>query len=126
VETEFPCRITKFEMIPGSGGDGKHRGGLALRREYEMLQPGLVIFRGDRAVRPPKGVAGGKHGRPSRFVVNPGKPNEKEMPITTSVKLEAGDTLVMEAAGGGGYGDPAERDPEKRVEDIRQGYVTKD
>ena len=126
VETEFPCRITKFEMIPGSGGDGKHRGGLALRREYEMLQPGLVIFRGDRAVRPPKGVAGGTHGRPSRFIVNPGKPNEKEMPITTSVKLEAGDTLVMEAAGGGGYGDPAERDPEKRVEDIRQGYVTKD
>jgi N-methylhydantoinase B len=124
VETEFPCRITKFEMIPGSGGDGKYRGGLALRREYELLQPGLVIFRGDRAVRPPKGVAGGKPGRPSRFVVNPGKPNEKEMPITTSVKLKTGDTLVMEAAGGGGYGDPAERDPKKRMEDIRQGYVT--
>ena len=126
VETEFPCRITKFEMIPGSGGDGKYRGGLALRREYELLQPGLVIFRGDRAVRPPKGVAGGKPGRPSRFVVNPGKPNEKEMPITTSVKLKTGDTLVMEAAGGGGYGDPAERDPKKRAEDIRQGYVTEE
>ena len=126
VETEFPCRITKFEMIPGSGGDGKHRGGLALRREYEMLQPGLVIFRGDRAVRPPRGVAGGRPGRPSRFVVNPGKTNEQEMPITTSVHLETGDTLVMEAAGGGGYGDPSERDPEKRLEDIRQGYVTED
>jgi len=126
VETEFPCRITKFEMIPGSGGDGKHRGGLALRREYKMLQPGLVIFRGDRAVCPPRGVAGGKPGRPSRFVVNPGKPNEQQMPITTSVNLETGDTLVMEAAGGGGYGDPAERDPEKRADDIRQGYVTTD
>ncbi len=126
VETEFPCRVTKFEMIPGSGGDGKHRGGLALRREYEMLQPGLVIFRGDRAVRPPRGVAGGEAGRPSRFVVNPGKKNEQEMPITTSVNLDTGDTLVMEAAGGGGYDDPAERDPDKRAEDIRQGYVTKD
>jgi len=48
------------------------------------------------------------------------------MPITTSVNLEAGDTLVMEAAGGGGYGNPAERDLEKRAEDIRQGYVTSD
>lgn len=126
VETEFPCRVIKFEMIPGSGGDGKYRGGLAMRREYEMLQPGLVIFRGDRAVRPPRGVAGGKPGKPSRFVVNPGKSNEQEMPITTSVNLNTGDTLGMEAAGGGGYGDPTERDLEKREEDIRQGYVTTD
>ena len=48
------------------------------------------------------------------------------MPITTSVHLETGDTLVMEAAGGGGYGDPSERDPEKRLEDFRQGDVTAD
>jgi N-methylhydantoinase B len=123
VETEFPCRITKFEMVPGSGGDGKHRGGLAMRREYELLEPGLVIFRGDRAARPPKGVAGGKSGSPSRFVLNPGTNREKEMPITTSVLMEAGETMVMEAAGGGGYGDPAQRDDAARADDRRQGYV---
>jgi N-methylhydantoinase B len=123
VETEFPCRITKFEMVPGSGGDGRHRGGLAMRREYELLEPGLVIFRGDRAVRPPKGVAGGLSGSPSRFVLNPGTDREKEMPITTSVLMEAGETMVMEAAGGGGYGDPAQRDDAARADDRRQGYI---
>ncbi|MEE2955092.1 MAG: hydantoinase B/oxoprolinase family protein [Pseudomonadota bacterium] len=125
IETEFPCRIKKFELIPGSGGDGKYRGGLALRREYEMLQPGMVIFRGDRAVRPPLGVNGGKPGRPSGFVLNPGKPNEREMPITTRIDLEKGDTMRIEAAGGGGYGDPLQRKPETREVDEREGYVTR-
>jgi len=126
VESEFPCRITKFELIPNSGGDGQYRGGLAMRREYEMLQPGLVIFRGDRAVRPPRGVSGGEPGRPSRFVVNPGKAEEEEMPITTSIYLKAGDTMMMEAAGGGGYGCPEKRDPESRAKDICEGYVVKE
>ena len=126
VESEFPCRVTKFELIPNSGGDGQYRGGLAMRREYELLQPGLVIFRGDRAVRPPRGVAGGQPGRPSRFLINPGKTDEKEMPITTSINLEAGDTMMIEAAGGGGYGDPSERDLKSRDEDIREGYVSLD
>jgi len=125
IETEFPCRIKKFELIPGSGGDGKFRGGLAIRREYEMLQPGMVIFRGDRAVRPPLGVCGGKPGRPSSFVLNPGKPNEREMPITTRVDLEKGDTMRIEAAGGGGYGDPVRRNPETRKTDEREGYTTR-
>ncbi len=126
VETEFPCRVTKFEMVPGSGGDGEHRGGLAMRRVYELLEPGLVIFRGDRAARPPRGVSGGKPGQPSRFVTNPGTNREKEMPITTSVVMEAGETMLMEAAGGGGYGDPAKRDPAAREYDRRQGYVEGD
>ena len=126
VETEFPCRVTKFEMVPGSGGDGEHRGGLAMRREYELLEPGLVIFRGDRAKRPPRGVAGGQPGSPSRFVVNPRTENEREMPITTSVEMEAGETMLMEAAGGGGYGDPAKREPAARDYDRRQGYVEGD
>jgi N-methylhydantoinase B len=126
VETEYPCRITRFEMIPGSGGDGRHRGGLAFRREYELLQPAMVIFRGDRAVRPPKGVAGGQPGSLSRFILNPGGDDEQEMPITTRVDLEAGARVRFEAAGGGGYGDPAERDPKAREEDLRQGYTLVD
>jgi len=126
VETEFPCRVTRFELIPGSGGEGAHRGGLAFRREYEMLEPGMVIFRGDRAQRPPRGVAGGKAGRGSRFVLNPGRAGEREMPITTRVEMEAGETMLIEAAGGGGYGDPDSRDPAARAYDLEQGYVDKD
>jgi len=123
VETEFPCRVTRYELIPGSGGDGKYRGGLAMRRDYEILEPAMVIFRGDRAQRPPKGVAGGKPGRPSRFILNPDRPDEKEMPITTQVDLEPGATMRIEAAGGGGYGDPADRSEDDRLRDREQGYV---
>jgi N-methylhydantoinase B len=122
VETEFPCRVTRFELIPGSGGDGMHRGGLAFRREYELLEPAMVIFRGDRAQRPPR-VAGGRPGRASRFILNPGHNNETEMPITTRVDLEAGTRMLIEAAGGGGYGDPDSRDPAARAYDLEQGYV---
>ena len=123
VETEFPCRVKRFELIPGSGGDGAYRGGLAFRREYELLEPAMVIFRGDRAKFAPRGVAGGKPGRASRFVLNPGTDREKEMPITCRVDLEAGETMLIEAAGGGGYGDPADRDTELRARDRREGYV---
>lgn len=123
LETEFPCRVTKFELIPGSGGDGMYRGGLAMRRDYELLEPAMVIFRGDRSARPPRGVAGGKPGRGSRFLLNPDQPDETEMPITTRIELDAGATMRMEAAGGGGYGDPEKRDPALRQRDKEEGYI---
>jgi len=126
VETEFPCRVTRFELIPGSGGDGEHRGGLALRRDYALLEPAQVIFRGDRARTPPRGVAGGRPGRPARFVVNPGRADEREMPISCRVDLPAGATLRIEAAGGGGWGDPVRRKAAARADDRLDGYVVGD
>lgn len=123
VETEFPCRVTRFELIAGSGGDGTYRGGLSFRREYEMLQPGTVMFRGDRTKFPAKGIAGGKDGRPARFILNPGETREKPMPASCRVELAAGDRFLVEAAGGGGYGDPALRSAEARAQDREDGYV---
>ncbi len=123
VETEFPCRIRTFELIPGSGGDGEYRGGLSFRREYEMLQPALVLYRGDRAVFPAKGFGGGADGRPSRFLLNPDSLREKAMPASCCADLEAGDRFRVEAAGGGGFGDPARRAQAARAEDFDDGYV---
>lgn len=123
VETEFPCRVTRFELIAGSGGDGMYRGGLSFRREYEMLQPGTVMFRGDRTKFPAKGAAGGKNGRPARFVLYPGEAREKIMPSSCRVELARGDRFLVEAAGGGGFGDPALRSAEARAQDKEDGYV---
>ncbi len=123
IETEFPCRITRFELIPGSGGAGEFRGGLAFQRDYELLEPAMVIFRGDRAKFLPKGVAGGGPGRRGRFIIHPDTEIEEEMPITCRVDLEAGATLRIEGAGGGGYGDPAKRDADAIAADIKEGYV---
>ena len=125
VESEFPCRVTRFELIPDSGGAGAFRGGLSLRREYLLLQTGTVMYRGDHAIVPPKGIAGGKDGRTARFVVNPGSPGEKVFTAPCRVEFKAGDRILLETAGGGGYGDPAERDPTARSRDIEDGYVTK-
>ncbi len=123
VETEFPCLVTRFELIAGSGGDGRFRGGLSVRRNYKLLESATIIFRGDRAQRPPKGLAGGKPGRASRFLINPNSSDEQEMPITTTIDLEAGASISIEAAGGGGYGNPMDRTRTNRRRDLEQKYV---
>ncbi|MFN3890978.1 MAG: hydantoinase B/oxoprolinase family protein [Beijerinckiaceae bacterium] len=125
VETEFPTRVTRFELIPDSGGDGQWRGGLSFRREYVVGQPATILYRGDKARFPARGCAGGADGRRSRFLVDPGGPNEKEMPANCRVELKPGERFRVEAAGGGGFGDPALRDPAARERDIEDGYVTR-
>ncbi|MHA1108466.1 MAG: hydantoinase B/oxoprolinase family protein, partial [Alphaproteobacteria bacterium] len=126
IETEFPCRITRFELVPGSGGAGEFRGGLAFRRDYELLEPAMVVFRGERARVPPKGVAGGAPGRAGRFVLHPDTADEVELPIVCRVDVEAGARLRVEVAGGGGYGDPARRAADALERDAREGYVVLD
>ncbi len=72
LESEFPCRIVEFDLVKDSGGAGEFRGGLAFRRIYELLQDATVVRRYDRAKFPPNGVAGGKPGSRSRFVIHLG------------------------------------------------------
>jgi N-methylhydantoinase B len=123
VESEFPARVTRFELIPDSGGTGRWRGGLGFRRDYEVLQPGRLIRRADRVVIPPRGLAGGAPGRASRFVLHPDSPEPRVLPASATVALDTGDTFRIETAGGGGYGSPAERDPAAAAEDRREGRV---
>jgi N-methylhydantoinase B len=123
VETEFPCRVTRFELIPGSGGDGEYRGGLSFRREYLALQPAVVLYRGDKTRFAPSGLNGGEDGRKSRFLVDPDGPNEKQMPANCRVELAPGESFRVEAPGGGGDGDRARRKPEARARDREDGYV---
>lgn len=126
VETEFPVRVTRFELIPGSGGDGRWRGGLSFRREYEVAQPATVLYRGDKANHPARGYGGGANGGRSRFLLDPGTPQERVMPANCRVELAPGQRFRIEAAGGGGFGDPALRDPDARRRDEEDGYVIPD
>lgn len=126
LESEFPCRVTAFELIPDSGGPGQFRGGLSFRRAYEMLADGTVIRRYDRAKCPPQGLDGGKSGRASRFVIKAGTADERETPASGRFDLKAGDKFYLESAGGGGYGDPATRARDRITRDIEEGYVTED
>ncbi len=124
LELEYPCRVTRFEMIADFGGAGRWRGGLSFRREYELLEDATVIRRYDRARFPPNGLAGGKPGRASRFVIRLGQPDETLTPASGRFEMKAGERFLLESAGGGGYGEPRERDRAALARDQAEGAAT--
>jgi N-methylhydantoinase B len=124
LEAEFPCRITRFDLVPDSGGAGEWRGGLSMRREYELLADAIVIRRFDKSRFPPQGLAGGGPGGRSRFVVRLGAPDEREAPASGRYEMKAGERFLVQSAGGGGYGDPQKRERAAIDRDIAEGYVS--
>jgi N-methylhydantoinase B len=124
LESEFPCRITRFELVPDSGGPGQWRGGLSLQREYELLEDATVIRRYDKSRFPPRGIAGGKAGGDARFVIRPGTTQEYVTPSSGRYQMQAGERFLLQSAGGGGCGDPRARDPAALARDIAEGYVS--
>jgi N-methylhydantoinase B len=130
VEQEHALLIEKCELRTDSCGDGAHRGGLGLRREIRLLSDsGTLSVLSDRNVIPPFGVRGGFSGAPNRFrVIRGGVELEpSELPGKVSgFALRRDDVVVVETAGGGGYGDPAERDPRDVEADIQQGYISRE
>ncbi len=126
VETEFPVRVERYELVTDSAGPGTFRGGLGTRRQWRILAEESVInIRTDRFKFSSPGVFGAKPARPSRACLNPGTPEER--PLTSKVanlRLKKGDLLSWELAGGGGWGEPRERDPERVRQDVLRGYVS--
>jgi N-methylhydantoinase B len=126
LESEYPCRIRRFELVPDSGGEGRWRGGLSLLREYELLADATVIRRFDKTKFPPQGLAGGAAGARARFRIRLGTPDEHDTPASGRYEMKAGERFLLQTAAGGGYGDPAERDRTAIERDIAEGYVTRD
>jgi N-methylhydantoinase B len=124
LETEFPCRVVEFDLVRDSGGAGEYRGGLAFRRIYQLLQDASVVRRYDRAKFPPSGIAGGKPGSRSRFVIHLGGADERETPASGRYELAAGERFLLQSAGGGGFGDARRRDRAALSRDIAEGYVS--
>ena len=123
-ETEFPLRVTRFDVRTDSGGPGKFRGGLGCIREYQVLEAATVPVRsaqgGQRRKLPPWGVFGGGPARAGSIFVN-----DVEVPDHLyEITLKPGDVLRVELNSGGGYGDALDRDPELVLGDGRDGYVT--
>jgi len=123
LESEFPCRITRFELVPDSGGAGRWRGGLSLQREYELLENATVVRRYDKSRFPPAGLAGGKPGGAARFVIRLGTAGERATQASGRYEMAAGERFLLQSAGGGGYGDPRQRDRAALGRDIAEGYV---
>ena len=126
LESEYPCRIRRFDIVADTGGAGKWRGGVSFQREYELLEDAMVIRRFDKSKFPPSGIDGGTNGGGGRFVVRLGTPEELETRASGRYDMKAGDRFLLQSAGGGGYGDPHARDAEAVRRDVSEGYVTRD
>ena len=125
IEAYFPLRIARYEPIPDSGGAGLHRGGNGLSVAYEFLVDGEVAIHDERWLTYPWGVRGGEPGMRStkRLVRTDG--NEEWLPAKCDgIKVREGDVLYFNTWGGGGWGDPLERDPEIVRVDVLRGLVT--
>jgi 5-oxoprolinase (ATP-hydrolysing) len=109
LETRYPVRLRRFALRRGSGGSGRFRGGDGLVRAYEFLRPVTVSLLCERRRRAPFGLAGGEPGRPGRNLLRRRDGSERELPGHVSFEVEAGDQLVIETPGGGGYGGLAQR-----------------
>jgi N-methylhydantoinase B len=126
IESEFSTRLRRFELIPDSGGPGKFRGGLGFVREYELLDhDARFSLRSTKHTVAPKGTDGGLDGKTGRCTLSPGTPQERVIPSRYSDHtLHPGDVVRLETPGGGGLGNPFERDPARVRSDVRNGYVT--
>jgi N-methylhydantoinase B len=124
LEAQHPIRIDEFGFVPDSCGAGKWRGGLGLRRRYTLLAPEATLqLRSDRMRFRPYGLAGGQPARGARNVLNPDG-EARSMPAKFALLLRQGDSILHEQPGGGGFGDPLERDPEQVAADVRNEKIT--
>jgi len=123
-ETEQPLQITAYEFIQDAMGPGKFRGGAPFRREYRLLAAEAVLqVRSDRRDFRPFGLYGGGPGRPSMNYLNPDK-NRAPLASKLTMTMKQGDLFRHEVAGGGGWGDPLERDPALVLQDVMNEFVS--
>ncbi len=125
IEAYFPLRIEQYETIPDSGGAGLHRGGNGLSVAYRFLADGTVSVHDERWLTYPWGVHGGDPGMRSTKRLVRADGSEQWLPSKAEgIKVKAGDLLYFNTWGGGGWGDPLQRDPELVAADVARGLVT--
>ena len=126
IELSYPVDITAYGLHIDSGGPGRFRGGCGIVREIRpRVDSTRVSVRIEGTLNPPWGTAGGQAGRAGSIRVNPGSPGENTLPpIKDGVILNKGDVLRIQTGGGGGWGNPFDRDPALVAEDVADAMVS--
>lgn len=124
IEQQFPLRVTRYEFVPGTGGDGTFRGGCGLVRELEVVDgDATFVLLCDRHTIAPPGAHGGRPGSPGRSSHTAGG-REQTIPVKTTLRVREGERIAVYTPGGGGYGDPREREPSARLRDAQNGLAS--
>ena len=126
LEAAYPVRFTQWALRPGSGGDGRHRGGLGAVYEIELLEDSAEAFIfGERGKAPPQGIHGGQPALPNVFEYQ--QQGQWLRPPMVSkmlgIRLQRGDRVRLSTPGGGGWGDPRQRSADERARDAELGYT---
>jgi len=123
LEVKGPLLIQHYGYRADTGGPGKHRGGVGVSRSYRFLAPTSAIAILYKTVSAPWGLEGGGPAQPNRIVIDPGTAQEVVKGGGLNV-LDTGGVLVNDTGGGGGWGDPRQRDPAAVASDVRNGFVS--
>jgi len=124
MERYFPIRMTRYEFAPGTAGDGAFRGGCGLFRSFQLLEGrAQASLLAERHRVAPSGAQGGRDGTPGRHLLRSADGEERVIPAKVTIDLQPGDEIVVQTPGGGGYGDPARRDPAARERDRLNGLL---
>jgi N-methylhydantoinase B len=117
--------VERLALAPDSGGAGTRRGGLGYRKEIRALRDCTFLSVADRSILSCWGLKGGKAGKPFRVTVDPGGPAERELEgLVDDERLPAGTLVRIDTTGGGGWGDPLEREQELVALDVTEGKVS--
>jgi N-methylhydantoinase B len=123
LESSYPLRVRRYEFVRGSGGQGRFRGGLGIRRETETLSQGSTIsLMGERQRYRPWGLMRGRSGSPGGYGIVRGN-HIKALSSKTTFSANAGDVLIVTTPGGGGYGTPSQRTSDRIGQDRADGKL---
>ena len=125
-EAENPVEILANELTTDRCGAGRYRGGAPFYRDYRVSEDSAVVqIRADRQQIPPYGLSGGAPGKPGECIFDPyGQP--KKLPSKVTMDCHRGDVVRWVLPGGGGWGDPLEREPEQVLRDVRNEIVSRE
>ncbi|PPR47732.1 MAG: Acetophenone carboxylase delta subunit [Alphaproteobacteria bacterium MarineAlpha5_Bin9] len=124
MESRNPWLVKKIELAQDSCGAGEYRGGLGLDIEYQMLEETFITSVVERTKFPPWGIKGGKSARANNVKIVTENGEIFNMPKKSGHKLNKGDKITFMTGGGGGYGDPKNRNIELIKNDLKQGYLS--
>jgi len=125
LESYYPMLIESYASIPDTGGPGRHRGGNGVEKVYLLLEPGEVSIHDDRHATQPWGILGGRPGAcSSKLLIREDGTREALPSKIDNVTVRGGDRIVFRTAGGGGWGDPLERDPRRVRNDVARRLMS--